>query len=49
VTAVLITRAGPLATLQDAGRFGMLAQGISASGPMERGGFAAAGVYTFRN
>jgi len=44
VTAVLITRAGPLATLQDAGRFGMLAQGISASGPMERGGFAAAGV-----
>jgi biotin-dependent carboxylase-like uncharacterized protein len=44
VTAITITRAGPLTTLQDAGRFGMLAQGISASGPMDREGFTAAGA-----
>jgi len=44
VSALTITRAGPLATLQDAGRFGMLAHGISASGPMDRGAFAAAGA-----
>ena len=44
MTTITITRAGPLATLQDAGRFGMLAQGISASGPMDRGAFAAAGA-----
>jgi biotin-dependent carboxylase-like uncharacterized protein len=43
VTALTITRVGPVTTLQDAGRFGMLAQGISASGPMDRGAFAAAG------
>ncbi|HTM78116.1 MAG TPA: biotin-dependent carboxyltransferase family protein [Devosia sp.] len=40
---ILITRAGPLATIQDAGRFGMLAHGISASGPMDRSAYAAAG------
>jgi len=44
VTAISISRAGPLTTLQDAGRFGMLAQGISASGPMDRGALAAAGA-----
>jgi len=44
VTAIEITRAGPLTTLQDAGRFGMLAQGISASGPMDAGAFRAAGA-----
>lgn len=44
MTAIVITRAGPLATLQDAGRFGMLAHGISASGPMDRGAFAAGGA-----
>lgn len=44
MTAITITRAGPLTTLQDSGRFGMLAQGISASGPMDRGAFAAAGA-----
>lgn len=38
-----ITRAGPLVTVQDAGRFGMLTHGISASGPMDRAGFALAG------
>lgn len=44
MTATLrITRAGPLATIQDAGRFGMLAHGISASGPMDRRGYAQAG------
>ena len=44
MTGITITRAGPLATLQDAGRFGMLEHGISASGPMDRGAFVAAGV-----
>jgi biotin-dependent carboxylase-like uncharacterized protein len=43
MTAITITRAGPLATLQDAGRFGFLGQGISASGPMDRSAYAAAG------
>jgi allophanate hydrolase len=41
--SLLITRAGPLATIQDAGRFGMLAHGISASGPMDRGAYDLAG------
>ena len=44
MTALTILRAGPLTTLQDAGRFGMLRHGISASGPMDRGAFAAAGA-----
>jgi 5-oxoprolinase (ATP-hydrolysing) subunit C len=40
LTAVLtITRAGPLATVQDAGRFNMLSHGISASGPMDRSAY----------
>jgi biotin-dependent carboxylase-like uncharacterized protein len=43
VTTLTITRAGPLTTLQDVGRFGMLKHGISASGPMDRGAFGAAG------
>lgn len=38
-----ITRAGPLTSIQDDGRFGMLRHGISASGPMDRGAFAMAG------
>ena len=37
--AIRLTRAGPLTTLQDAGRPGMLRHGISASGPMDRGAF----------
>jgi biotin-dependent carboxylase-like uncharacterized protein len=44
MTVLTILRAGPLATLQDAGRFGMLRHGISASGPMDRAAFAAAGA-----
>jgi biotin-dependent carboxylase-like uncharacterized protein len=44
VTTITVLRAGPLTTLQDAGRFGMLRHGISASGPMDRGAFAAAGA-----
>lgn len=44
MTVVTILRAGPLTTLQDAGRFGMLRHGISASGPMDAGAFAAAGA-----
>lgn len=38
-----IVRAGPLATLQDRGRYGALRYGISASGPMDRRAFAGAG------
>lgn len=41
---IRILRAGPLCTLQDAGRFGMLAHGITASGPMDRSAFLAAGA-----
>lgn len=43
MTAIRITRAGPLATLQDAGRPGLLRHGISASGPMDRAAFERAG------
>lgn len=44
MSAVLaILRAGPLTTIQDEGRFGMLRYGISASGPMDRGAFEQAG------
>lgn len=45
MTAIRITRAGPLATLQDAGRFGYLRHGISASGPMDRVAFNRAGAW----
>lgn len=38
-----ITRAGPLVSIQDHGRPGLLAHGISASGPMDRQGYCAAG------
>ena len=44
MTTITLSRAGALATLQDAGRFGMLAHGISASGPMDRGAYLAAGA-----
>jgi allophanate hydrolase subunit 2 len=44
VSGLTILGAGPLTTLQDAGRFGMLRHGISASGPMDRGAFARAGA-----
>ncbi|SEQ60847.1 biotin-dependent carboxylase uncharacterized domain-containing protein [Devosia sp. YR412] len=44
MSAVLkITRAGPLTSIQDLGRFGMLRHGISASGPMDRMAYLAAG------
>lgn len=39
---LLISATGPLATVQDPGRFGMLRHGVSASGPMDRRAFAAA-------
>ena len=42
--ALTIMRAGPLTSIQDAGRFGMLRHGISASGPMDGAGFAQAGA-----
>ena len=37
-----VVRAGPLATIQDEGRYGLLGSGISASGPMDAGAFALA-------
>jgi biotin-dependent carboxylase-like uncharacterized protein len=37
-----VLRAGPLVTIQDRGRFGMLRHGIGESGPMDAGAFAAA-------
>ena len=43
-TTIHITRAGPSTTLQDAGRFGALQHGISASGPMDRSAFLRAGL-----
>ena len=44
MTALLtITRAAPLTTIQDSGRFGMLSHGISASGAMDSGAFRLAG------
>lgn len=43
MTTITIVRCGPMTTLQDAGRFGMLRHGISASGPMDRRAFGAAG------
>lgn len=39
-----VLRAGPLATIQDIGRYGMLRYGIGASGPMVEGAFKAAGT-----
>lgn len=39
-----ITRAGPLATVQDEGRPGMLRHGIAASGPMDRSAFRQCGA-----
>lgn len=45
MTAIRIMRAGPLATLQDAGRFGYLRHGISASGPMDRAAYDRAGAW----
>lgn len=40
---IRMERVGPLVTLQDGGRPGMLAHGVSASGPMDRGAFRRAG------
>nr|WP_321307516.1 biotin-dependent carboxyltransferase family protein [uncultured Sphaerochaeta sp.] len=40
---IRITRAAPLTTVQDAGRFGALGYGIAASGPMDLAGWAEAG------
>lgn len=45
MTAIRIMRAGPLCTIQDAGRFGLLRHGISASGPMDRAAFERAGAW----
>jgi len=45
VTTLRILRAGPLTTLQDAGRPGHLRHGISAAGPMDRAAFRRAGAW----
>ena len=45
MVTIRVLRAGPLATLQDAGRPGVLHYGLSASGPMDRGAFHRAGVW----
>jgi biotin-dependent carboxylase-like uncharacterized protein len=42
--AIRIERAGPLCSIQDRGRFGMLRHGVSASGPMDAGAFRLAGT-----
>ncbi|UYO00128.1 MAG: biotin-dependent carboxyltransferase family protein [Devosia sp.] len=44
MTRLRIERASPLATIQDKGRFGQLAQGISASGPMDEAAYRRAGL-----
>lgn len=41
---VQIERAGPLTTIQDAGRFGALVHGVTASGPMDSGAYGRAGL-----
>lgn len=43
-TVLRIERAGPLTTIQDGGRHGMLVYGISASGPMDGAAFRRAGL-----
>jgi biotin-dependent carboxylase-like uncharacterized protein len=43
MTRLTITRVGPLTTVQDDGRPGMLRHGISGSGPMDRASFELAG------
>lgn len=40
---IRITRVGPLTTIQDQGRAGMLRHGVSASGPMDEMGWSIAG------
>ena len=45
MSRIAITKVGPLTTLQDSGRPGLLAAGVSASGPMDRAGFERAGVW----
>lgn len=43
MTSVLVRRAGPLTTIQDHGRVGVLRHGISASGPMDGASYRVAG------
>jgi len=44
IARLMVQRAGPLTSLQDEGRFGMLRHGISASGPMDRSAYFHAGA-----
>ncbi len=43
MSAIEFIRVGPLVSLQDRGRFGVLGHGIGASGPMDRGAYERAG------
>ena len=47
--SIQIERAGPLCSVQDCGRFGMLRHGISASGPMDGRAFRLAGMHAATN
>ncbi|SDH05281.1 biotin-dependent carboxyltransferase family protein [Pelagibacterium luteolum] len=49
MSSIAITRASPLTTIQDIGRFGMLAHGIGPSGPMDRTSFREAEAVTGRH
>lgn len=42
MSRVVLTRVSPMTTIQDAGRPGLFAHGIGASGPMDRAGYALA-------
>ncbi len=44
MTAIVITRAGPMTTIQDRGRPGLMRYGLSASGPMDGASFQRAGA-----
>lgn len=45
IARIRIQRAGPLCTVQDLGRPGHLAHGVSASGPMDRAAYILAGMW----
>jgi biotin-dependent carboxylase-like uncharacterized protein len=42
MSRIVLTRVSPMTTIQDAGRPGLFAHGIGASGPMDRNGYALA-------
>jgi biotin-dependent carboxylase-like uncharacterized protein len=46
MSRIVLTRVGPMTTIQDDGRPGLFAHGIGASGPMDRNGYAMAAAIT---